>query len=838
MFSHFRKSLHLCEKCNYGTHSLPHYKEHLALHETGTSVRRPAQPVRTKLRKSVESTTRTTRARSIEERRRTLSAEAKETVETEDKKEIEEETKVLLDDVEDTREGVGEEIENNKEEEKAETDVSQELAAEVTNSQQPEAVEEEVAQKEKEDPVCVKVSERRSSTGEKDKSHTRRSSARLSRRLSSPARSPRWSPARSVSHAGDPDTEVPTTDKNDEEDTRPAEPEVEKEIPKLESPKPEVVEAEPAVVKDAGSPTRSPRSRCRVRKISKAVAAELENNTAIEHEDETDAPPAKKPRRKSAPGAAEETSAPEKDAASVNTSHLKPTAEETHETSEEVEPSTAANSECASDAVSVELSHDEDEEEDDDEEEQDDISQHIDTTSGETKEENVVRCKFCPFTLSSSNEDAEANLRKHEQYHFRKSKYSCKHCTYSSGRKLVIKKHLEILHGDPSGLVIQKPKSSVKFTGKKIKMSFSFVKKNAFFKPLGLASRTALAIEKEEKSLQSESKAHKHHTRAAGRRVSPRAKAKCPCCVPDKDGKRSLTCLQADKCAKKASDVYNIDNVNESPSPSAKKFRGEETREEPLAVFDDSGKKVALKCRHCPFQLPWNLGVTSRMHSHEACHTRSYQFACGICGWNARNMLVAKRHMALHPEAKLSDIIKKWGKQPNSESDTSKEKAGAKSVTISNLEIIKNLTQKARIIKANTQKNSVKYGSNTVGALLQRKKENRIIFKPIRKTIKEILNLKDDSCPGISPEDKDTAGAAKTVRALLDRSEKNNSGDGSSTDASKLSVISVPENDGTDQSLLRCQYCPFKVCVLTLGQTHCCDTSSKNVEQMSEMFCG
>ena len=362
------------------------------------------------------------------------------------------------------------------------------------------------------------------------------------------------------------------------------------------------------------SPTRSPRSRCRARKISKTVAAELANNTAIEHEYDGEIP-AKRPRRKS-------TSAAEEDHDNNFSEHLARPQHKMHRN--------IIEHEATSDAASMS--------QDDDDDEENEVDQHIDLFSNDVNE-SVVKCNHCPFTVKAEDKKAQIILEKHKQNHFRMSKYSCKHCTYSSGRLLVIKKHLEVLHGDPSGLIIQKPKSSVKFTGKRIKMSFSFIKKNAFFKPLPSVSRKTPMAEKVGNEAGSDSKLH--DTRTGGKRVSPRAKTACPCCVPDNtgDGKRNHNCTLANGSDDDKIDVGEESNENadldSTLSPASKRVRIEETKLDPLITYDELGKKKGLKCHHCPFELPWNHGVTSRIHAHEACHFRTSQYECTVCGWNA-----------------------------------------------------------------------------------------------------------------------------------------------------------------------------------------------------------
>ena len=576
-------------------------------------------------------------------------------------------------------------------------------------------------------------------------------------------------------------------------------------------------ENESEALEKAESPSRSPRSRYKTRKISKTVAAELANNTAIEHEEET-VVPAKRPRRRSTPVGIDEP---------MNMTGTQESHVPIHHN--------LIDTEDASETAIFDMLHDDEDEDENEDEELDDVDQHMDTAACNVAEDTVVKCKFCPFTVQAGDEKAQLNLRKHEQHHFRKSKYSCKHCAYSSGRLLVIKKHLEVLHSDASGLVIQRPQSSVKFTGKKIKMSFSFIKKNAFFKPLGLASRKALALEKVEKDTGPDSKAHNHHTRAGGKRVSPRAKATCPCCVPDGkgDGRRNHNCLQAGGSDEDKIDVGEETNENadldSTLSPATKRIRMEDSKQETLVVYGELGKKVGLKCHHCPFQLPWNHGVTSRMHAHEACHFRTSQFECTLCGWNGGNIIAGRKHMTVHPDAKSSDLLKRWGKQFKSTSGTTdgsiaaRRKAshlsGCRNVAATNMEIMKSLTQKARIIKANTLKCPGKYGNNTVGALLQRKRDETIGFKPVGKTIKEILNLKGEttkqnSLPvqqmvSILSPTKDVVGSAKTVRALLDQTR--NVQTVGSPNKPHVTLVSLPKYDGANDTYLQCPYCPYKV---------------------------
>ena len=306
----------------------------------------------------------------------------------------------------------------------------------------------------------------------------------------------------------------------------------------------------------------------------------------------------------------------------------------------------------------------------------------------------------------------------------------------------------------------------------------------------------------------------------------------CPCCLSDGrgDGKRNHSCPQA-------SDNEEEDNKNEdfrsTLSPEGGRCQMEESKQNSLVIYGELGKKLALQCHHCPFQLPWNHGVTSRMHAHEACHFRTSQFGCRLCGWNAGNIMVARKHMTLHPDAKPSDLIKKWGKRykpksgPGEGSVGTRRKASQissrKSISATNIEIIKNLTQKARIIKANTPKSPAKYGSNTVGALLQRKRAQHVEIKIAGKTIKEILNLKgervqEDSLSmqqtaNLASATKDLARSAKTVRALLDRSKNAQVvGDPSKPHVTRMTAVSVPKKDGTNETYLQCQYCPFRVC--------------------------
>ena len=796
----FRKCPYNCETCNFGTTSLPHLKDHMMLHKTGASAQPHVPAARIKHRKSLEPA-RTTRARSTEERRRSESAVARKTEDqTNEANKIESETvndNVSKEKVNDVRK-----LGTVRQKSTVQNDKSE--------SSMDDIEEKEIQENNENGQKACKIMERRGSGRGRGRGRPRRSSLRSSGRVSprSPGRcsprSPGQSPARAASVTYDDDLEL--------EDETEMTSEIVMDTTENEA------NHEPRELEKAESSSRSPRSRCRTRKISKTVAAELANNTAIEHEEES-VVPAKRPRRRSTP-------------IGVDEQDMKVTG-----TREPKVPlhQNVIDTEHTSDAASFDMTHDDEEEDENEDEELDDVDQHIDTSSCSVSEDSVVKCKFCPFTVQAGDEKAQLNLRKHEQYHFRKLKYSCKHCTYSSGRLLVIKKHLEVLHADLSGLVIQKPMSSVKFHGKKIKMSFSFIKKNAFFKPLGLASRKALAIEKVEKDIGPDSKAHNHHTRAGGKRVSPRAKAMCPSCGPDGkgDGKRNHTCQQASGSDDDKIDVGEETNENadldSTLSPASKRIRIEDTKQETLVVYGELGKKIGLKCHHCPFQLPWNHGVTSRMHAHEACHFRTSQFECTLCGWNGGNIIAARKHMVVHPEAKPTDLLKRWGKQFKGPKGTTEgsialrrkasQISGRRNVAATNIEIIKSLTQKARIIKANTLKTPGKYGNNTVGALLQRKRDDNIGFKPVGKTIKEILNLKgentQDSLPvqqmvSILSPTKDVAGSAKTVRALLDQSRKPVV-DPSKQHVTKLTALTVPKNEGTNGTYLQCQYCPFKV---------------------------
>ena len=166
------------------------------------------------------------------------------------------------------------------------------------------------------------------------------------------------------------------------------------------------------------------------------------------------------------------------------------------------------------------------------------------------------------------------------------------------------------------------------------------------------------------------------------------------------------------------------------------------------------------------------------------------------------NVIAAKKHMTIHPDAKPADLLKRWGKEFKGKNGTSKtnligRKKNRKVVAVSNMEIMKSLTQRARFIKANIQKSPGKYGNNTVGALLERRREENFTLKPSGKTIKEILNLKQNNAQldfqsmrqgiNLASPTKDLVGAAKTVRALLDRSRSVQAmGDSSKSQATKL----------------------------------------------------
>ncbi len=772
---HFRKNLLTCDMCTYGTNSQLHFREHQVLHKksaaaqpgkcetrSAESAAKSEQDVdvsnkptrarrsdrlsldspRAKLQLPSEAT-RSTRARSSEERQRTLSLGA-----AVDETPVQENT----DEVAQSEKNVPgrEDRKNEENEDRGVVGVFNQTAgdkhptervsnvAEMCNNQEIKSHrrshERKVNEEKHLDSVVNDKPPENTVTGESFVGSSAPSRICRKRKSSARQRSPGRHSPRSPGRS--PAAKVLTIDKKETTGAG-----VE-----------ELTEAEASLDdRPEDVATRSPRSRRGRRISSRAVEAELENNSAIEkvetEEEGATPPPAKKSRVKSTESheAATETEREEKDARK-----------------NEEKGEAKQVDEVESDAASQAMSQDDEDDMDDDEfddEENDDISQHIDVTSGEYKEEDVTKCKLCPFTVLVKDEKSQNNMKRHEQCHIRKSKYSCKHCSYSSGRLLLIKKHLEVLHEDPSGLVIQKPTSTVKFTGKKIKMSFSFVKKNAFFKPLGLASKKALALEQEDR-LEREARAPAHQTRSS-RRSSPRAKAKCPCCVSDdergnhecqlaRDSKDTRTDKIDETTARKDdNDVYDIDNEKESDNL----LLPGEKESDPQFLFDNQGNKTAVKCSHCPYELPWNHGVTARMRSHQACHFRTNQFGCNICGWNARNIIVAKKHMELHPDAKPSDLLKRWGKQFKSKGGDSFEG------------IIKNLTQKARIIKANTGK----YNSSTVGALLQRKKEQRNMFKPIKKTIKEILNLKDDD---VGCAEGHTAGTSgRTVRALLDQSD-------------------------------------------------------------------
>ena len=225
-------------------------------------------------------------------------------------------------------------------------------------------------------------------------------------------------------------------------------------------------------------------------------------------------------------------------------------------------------------------------------------------------------------------------------------------------------------------------------------MSFSFIKKNAFFKPLGLPAKK-VATEKVTNENKGDSK--QHDTRSRVRRISPKAKTACSCCVSDSsgDGQKNHTCTHCN-----GSDDDRIDVGEESTenadldstlSPASKRVRIEETKLDPLITYDEIGKKKGLKCHHCPFELPWNHGVTSRMHAHEACHFRSSQYECTLCGWNGGNVLAAKKHMTIHPEAKDADLVKKWGKDFKDKNNTTKarffpRKKNRKVVSVSHID--------------------------------------------------------------------------------------------------------------------------------------------------------
>ncbi len=362
-----------------------------------------------------------------------------------------------------------------------------------------------------------------------------------------------------------------------------------------------------------------------------------------------------------------------------------------------------------SDATTIEdVQEDETEENDEDME---DMSDHIDLTkTKDILEKDLTKCKFCPFTVKSEDEIALKNLRKHEEFHFRKCRYSCKHCSYSSGRLLLIKKHQELLHGDAAGVVIQSPKSSVQFSGKKIKMSFSFVKKNAFFKSVGLANKRVLEKEKE-------GKVHNHHTRAGGKRG-------------------------------------NLAIRDSSPASKRRKL----SKTDPLLEFNEAGEKTFIKCHHCPFKLPWNHGVTSRLIVHENCHFRKAGYECNICHFSSNNIMSLKSHVKVHVEITVANSIIKRNKQVplrrkiaeklkakalgtpkgerstydfvGSESEDSNQGSQLKPLSL-DTDIMKDLTHKARVIKANISPSSggggdgiqastnVKASSKTVRELLQ-----------------------------------------------------------------------------------------------------------------------
>ncbi len=338
------------------------------------------------------------------------------------------------------------------------------------------------------------------------------------------------------------------------------------------------------------------------------------------------------------------------------------------------------------------------------------MSEHIDLSkSKDILEKDVTKCKDCPFTVRSNDEAALKNLRKHEEFHFRKSRYSCKHCSYSSGRLLLIKKHQELLHGDAEGVVIQSPKSSVKFSGKKIKMSFSFVKKNAFFKSVGLANKRVLEKEKE-------GKVHNHHTRAGGKRG-------------------------------------NLATRDSADSPTSK--RRKLSKIDPLLEFNEAGEKTFIKCHHCPFKLPWNHGVTSRLIVHENCHFRKAGYECNICHFSSNNIMSLKSHAKVHVEVTVANSVIKRNKQiplrrkiaeklkakalgtpkgersaydfVGSESEDSNQGAQLKPLSL-DTNIMKDLTHKARIIKANISPSG---GSSGAQGSAQVKSPN--------KTVRELL---------------------------------------------------------------------------------------------------
>ena len=779
----FRKCPYNCKKCNYGTNSLPHLKDHLLLHEEGSNIHVPAPQPKLKERKLTEPT-RTTRSRSTDERRKSEMCERQ----TECNGEVNEKGIDASDELLPGENNDGQRksnVETTAKDNELETSTASAESIK-TNSNSPNG-------------STKKIKERRGSGIGRGMGRGRRSSVKSPGRMSprSPSRYSPRSPGRSS---------VPSERDTDYAQHSELGNEVTTNVTKLN---------DSQISEKTESATRSPRSRCRARKISKTVAAELANNTAIEHENDGEIL-AKRPRRKS-------TSTAEEDHDVDLSEHLARPQHKLHRNIIEQ----AATLDAAS------MSQDDDDDEENEDEELDDVDQHIDLFSKDVNE-RVVKCSHCPFTVKAEDEKAQINLKKHEQNHFRMSQYSCKHCTYSSGRLLVIKKHLEVLHGDPSGLVIQRPKSSVKFTGKRIKMSFSFIKKNAFFKPLPSTNRKTPMAENVGNEAGFDSKLH--DTRGGGKRVSPRAKTACPCCVPDStgDGKRNHNCMQANGSDDDKIDVGEESNENadldSTLSPASKRVRIEETKLDPLITYDELGKKKGLKCHHCPFELPWNHGVTSRIHAHEACHFRTSQYECTLCGWNAGNVIAAKKHMTIHPDAKPADLLKRWGKEFKSKNGASKtnligRKKNRRVVAVSNMEIMKSLTQRARFIKANSQRSPGKYGNNTVGALLERRREENIALKPSGKTIKEILNLKENNAQldfqsmgqgiNVTSPTKDLVGTAKTVRALLDRSRSVQAmADSSKSHAAELTTVNIPKNDDTNNAFMKCQYCPFKVRIM------------------------
>ena len=754
----------------------------MLLHEEGSNIPAAASQPKLKERKLPEPT-RTTRARSTDERRKSEICQGMAACNREVKEKGNDTSEELL---------PGENSDEQRKRTVSTTAKDNELETSTV------AAESIKTDKDSPNESTEKIKERRGSGIGRGRGKGRRSSVKSSGRMSprSPGRCSPRSPGRSAATAAA--TVVPSEGNTDH--THHSE-----QASESTTDATEINDAQAS--EKTESPTRSPRSRCRARKISKTVAAELANNTAIEHEDEGEIP-AKRPRRKSTPAAEDDYDA------DISETLTKPQ----HKLHRNI-----IEHEATSDAAS--MSHDDDDDEENEDEELDDVDQHIDLFSNDV---NVVKCDHCPFTVKAEDEKAQIKLKKHEQNHFRKSKYSCKHCTYSSGRLLAIKKHLEVLHGDPSGLVIQRPKSSVKFTGKRIKMSFSFIKKNAFFKPLPSSNRKTPMAEQVGNGAEFDSKLH--DTRAGGKRVSPRARAACPCCVPDNlgDGKRNHNCMQANGSDDDKIDVGEENNENadldSTLSPASKRVRIEETKLDPLITYDELGKKKGLKCHHCPFELPWNHGVTSRIHAHEACHFRTSQYECTLCGWNAGNVIAAKKHMAIHPDAKPADLLKRWGKE--SRTNLIGRKKNRKVVAVSNMEIMKSLTQRARFIKANIQRSPGKYRNNAVGALLERRREENLSLKPFGKTIKEILNLKQNNTQldfqsmrqglNLASPTKDLVGSAKTVRALLDRSRSVQvMGDPSKSHETKLTAPNNPNTDATDNTL-KCQYCPFKVRIMYL----------------------